>query len=132
MSESVATEQSARVAADALIAAFAGHDRERYFAAFAPDASFIFHNVPRVLTTRAAYEELWRSWEAEGFRVDSCVSSDVHLQLLGDDVAIFTHRVTTRLAGVDDPQHERETIVLRRKPGGRWLGVHEHLSPLPA
>ena len=128
---SPAAQQQACEAAEALIAAFAAHDRERYFAAFAADASFIFHNVPRVLDSRAAYEELWRTWEAEGFRVLSCVSSGAVVKLLADDVAVFTHHVTTRLAGVDQDQQERETIVLRREGDGRWLGVHEHLSPLP-
>ena len=131
MSESTTHADSAREAAEALIDAFAAHDRERYFGAFAPEASFIFHHVPRVLASRAAYEELWRSWEAEGFHVGSCISSDAQVQMLGDDVAVFTHHVTTRLDGVDEFQQERETIVLQRQADGRWLGVHEHLSPLP-
>jgi ketosteroid isomerase-like protein len=132
MSEPVAQEQAARHAAESLIGAFAGHDPERYFAAFAPEATFIFHNVPQVLGSRAAYEQLWRSWEADGFHVRSCVSSDARIQLVGVDVAVFTHHVTTALDGVDAVQRERETIVLERQADGRWLGVHEHLSPLPA
>jgi uncharacterized protein (TIGR02246 family) len=132
MSVSARQANGAREAAEALISAFASHDREGYFAAFAPDASFIFHNVPHVLASRAAYEELWRVWEADGFRVRSCLSSEADLKLLGDEVAVFTHSVTTTLDGVDEVQHERETIVLRREPDGRWLAVHEHLSPLPS
>jgi ketosteroid isomerase-like protein len=124
--------QAARDAAESLIGAFAGHDRARYFAAFAPEATFIFHNVPRVLDSRADYEQLWAAWEGEGFHVRSCVSTDARIELLGDAVAVFTHNVTTELDGVDQAQRERETIVLQRQSDGRWLGVHEHLSPLPA
>ncbi|XQM27237.1 hypothetical protein ACNSZF_13125 [Burkholderia gladioli] len=39
------TEQQVLAAADVLIDAFARHDREAYFAAFAPEASFVFHHV---------------------------------------------------------------------------------------
>jgi ketosteroid isomerase-like protein len=30
-----------------------------------------------------------------------------------------------------DTVHERETIVMAHGADGRWLGVHEHLSPQP-
>jgi uncharacterized protein (TIGR02246 family) len=128
---SASPEESARAAAQALISAFASHDRERYFSSFTPDASFIFHNVPQMLDSRAAYEALWTQWEQEGFRVRSCVSEDSELRMLSDDIALFKHRVTTHLDGVPEPSLERETIVLQRQAGGNWLAVHEHLSPLP-
>jgi ketosteroid isomerase-like protein len=116
-------------AADGLVQAFGGHDVAGYFAAFRPDATFTFYTHPEPLRSRAAYEELWRSWEADGFRVLSCVSSDRHVQDLGD-VAVFTHRVATRvvLDGTEQDLDERETIVFTRE-GGHWLAVHEHLSP---
>ncbi|MCV7419511.1 nuclear transport factor 2 family protein [Mycobacterium yunnanensis] len=111
-----------------VIAAFGSHDTARYFAGFAPEATFLFHAEPALLPSRAAYEELWAQWEREGFRVLSCRSVNPRLDLVTDDVAVFTHWVRTRLAGVDEEQRERETIVLRRGADGRWLGVHEHLS----
>ncbi len=116
-----------RAAAD-LLAAFGAHDTRRYFDAFAPEATFLFHNAPAVIPSRAAYEALWVEWEEDGFRVLSCRSLEPRLDLVTDDVAVFTHTVRTRLAGVADEQRERETIVLRRDADGRWLGVHEHLS----
>ena len=119
---------SAMQAAVDVIAAFGSHDTARYFGAFAPDATFLFHAEPALITSRAEYEALWASWEADGFRVQSCRSVDPRLDLVTDDVAVFTHAVRTRLAGVDDEQRERETIVFRREADGRWLGVHEHLS----
>jgi ketosteroid isomerase-like protein len=111
-----------------VIAAFGAHDTARYFDGFAPEATFLFHAESELLSSRAAYEARWVDWEKDGFRVLSCTSLNPRLDLITDDVAVFTHSVRTRLAGVDDEQRERETIVLRREADGRWLGVHEHLS----
>jgi ketosteroid isomerase-like protein len=118
-------------AADALLAAFASHDRVAYFAAFAPEATFLFHTSPRLLRSRAEYEQEWAMWEADGFHVDGCEATERRIDLVGADVAILTHRVRTRLAGVTDVQRERETIVFRRTAPHRWHAVHEHLSPDP-
>ncbi|TFC17636.1 DUF4440 domain-containing protein [Cryobacterium algoritolerans] len=120
----------ALAAADTIIDDFGHHRRDAYFAGFAAEATFVFHTVPERLETRAAYEELWRDWEqTNGFRVLGCTSANRRLQLLGT-VAVFSHDVTTLLEsdGVEETQRERETIVLALQ-GGRWLGVHEHLSP---
>lgn len=118
-------------AADALLAAFAAHDRDAYFAAFAPEATFVFHTTPRVLGSRAEYEAEWASWEDDGFHVEGCETLDRRIDLVAPDVAVLTHRVRTRLAGVDETQRERETILFRRDGSGSWLAVHEHLSPDP-
>ncbi|WP_026618689.1 ketosteroid isomerase-like protein [Ensifer sp. WSM1721] len=124
--------QAVLAAADRLVAAFARHDSPAYFAAFAPAATFVFHNLDRPLLSRAEYEAEWALWEErDGFRVLACRSSDRHVQMLGD-VAIFTHRVETELefAGEPTTTKERETIVFERTPAGEWRAVHEHLSPL--
>lgn len=125
-------EREVRAAAEALVAAFGSHDTAAYFAAFAPEASFVFHSTPDVLADRAAYEDLWAQWESEGFRVLGCTSRDLRVQPLGADAAIVTHRVATRvvLDGVEEQLDERESIVFARVDDGRWLAVHEHLSPL--
>ncbi|WP_223863586.1 nuclear transport factor 2 family protein [Streptomyces sp. 5-10] len=120
-------------AADALVAAFGEGRLDDYFAAFAPDATFVFHTTPERLTSTADYRALWDRWVAEDdFRVLSCASTDRLVQLLGD-TAVFTHRVETTVsttAGAETT-HERETIVFRRQPHGHWLAVHEHLSAAP-
>jgi ketosteroid isomerase-like protein len=126
MSETDAS--SALRAAAELVAAFGSHDTRRYFDAFAPEATFLFHAEPALVPNRAAYEAMWADWERDGFRVLSCRSVEPRVDLVTDDVAVFTHGVRTRLAGVEDEQRERETIIFRRDPEGRWLGVHEHLS----
>lgn len=120
-------------AAAALVAAYGAHDVEGYFGAFAPEATFIFYSTPRVLGSRAAYETEWRSWEADGFRVLGCRSLEGHVHMLTDDIAIFAHRVRTRLrdASGEHDLAERESIIFRRDADGRWLGVHEHLSAEP-
>lgn len=125
-------EDGVLAAAARIVDAFSRHDTDAYFAAFAADASFIFHNLDRVLTSRDAYRAEWRRWEErDGFRILGCRSSDRHVQLAGD-VAVFAHAVETdvSIAGETMTNRERETIVFRRK-GGDWVAFHEHLSVLP-
>jgi ketosteroid isomerase-like protein len=124
------TEATLLAAADALVSAFSRHDRDAYFAAFSPNATFVFYNLDRTLDNRAAYEAEWSLWEErDGFRVLGCRSKDRKIQLVGD-VAIFTHAVETDLSVGGEPvtNNERETIVFSRDAAGRWLAVHEHLS----
>ena len=125
------TQDEVLEAAQLLVAAFGAHDVETYFDSFAADATFVFPNCPAPLESRAEYEAIWKTWEQEGFRVEGCASSDQRVQLVTDEVAIFTHDVSTTLAGDEAPQLERESIVFRKNASGRWLGVHEHLSADP-
>ena len=129
-------EDQVLAAADELVDAFAQGRTDAYFAAFAPDATFVFHTTARRLGSVDEYREQWRAWEADdGFRVLACASSDRLVQLLGDEAAIFVHAVETRIATRAGEQtlHEHETIVFRRDAAaGRWLAVHEHLSPAAA
>jgi ketosteroid isomerase-like protein len=119
-------------AAAHIVAAFGAHDRDAYFATFAPEATFLFHTSPRVLGNRAEYEQEWATWEQDGFRVLGCQSSNGQVHMIASDCAVFTHTVRTRLAdGAGSIETgERETIVFTLQDG-RWLGVHEHLSPDP-
>jgi len=125
------TLQVRQAAAD-LVAAFASNDTTRYFACFSEDATFLFHTLPQPLLSRRAYEDLWAQWQAEGFAVLGCESSNVQVSLQGE-VAIFMHEVATRIriAGEAHQLAERETIVFRRQ-GERWLACHEHLSVVTA
>lgn len=119
-------------AARRLVEAFASNDTERYFAAFSPQATFVFHTTGEVLSDRATYRALWDSWQEDGLRVLACESREPRVSVLGN-VAIFIHEVATRvsLAGTLSDSLERETIVFHRQPQGGWLAVHEHLSPRP-
>jgi ketosteroid isomerase-like protein len=127
-------EQDVLGAAQALMGAFAEGRVDAYFACFSEDATFLFHTTPERLGSRAAYRELWARWEREdGFAIVSCTSTAGHADVLGDDAAVFTHDVATRVRthGGEADLRERETIVFARRDG-RWLAVHEHLSPAPA
>lgn len=121
-------------AADRLVAAFAVTDTEAYFAAFSPEATFIFHPEAQSLGSRAAYRRLWDSWLAGGWRVLECRSSEQSIQLLGS-TAVFSHRVATTVQidreGGRDTSDERETIIFSRATDGSIVCVHEHLSPCP-
>lgn len=116
-------------AASAIVDAFAATDRARYFAAFSPQATFVFHTEPARLDDRASYERLWDEWVASGWRVISCTSSERHVQLL-PEAAIFSHTVDTTVETADGPEsyRERETIVFAAE-GEQLVAVHEHLSP---
>jgi ketosteroid isomerase-like protein len=123
-----------RDAVAAIVAAFGEGRLDDYFASFRPDTSFIFYTAPHRLDTVQEYRDLWQRWvEEDGFRVVSCQTHDTDIREHGD-IAIVTHSVTTVVSTNDgeDTVRERETVVLERQPDGRWLGVHEHLSPMPA
>lgn len=125
-------ESEVMAAATDLVEAFGRHDTPAYFAGFAEHATFVFHTTDRVLTSRAQYEELWRRWEADDdFHVLSCESSEQQVQALGD-TAVLNHRVrtTVRTTAGEESLRERESIVFVRRDG-RWLAIHEHLSPDP-
>ena len=129
---SAPVEEAVLEAARGLVEAFGRHDTAAYFGCFAGEATFVFYTVDGPLRSRAEYAALWQRWEREdGFRVVSCGSVDQHVQVVDDRVAVVTHRVATRVAtsAGEESLDERETIVFARQPDGRWLAVHEHLSP---
>jgi ketosteroid isomerase-like protein len=125
------TEQEVQDAASAIVEAFAATDSDRYFAGFAPDATFIFHTEPARLESRGEYERLWTEWVDSGWRVLECQSSHQVVQCFPGG-AVFSHEVLTRVdtGDTEDAYRERETIVFRVDDGG-IIAVHEHLSPLP-
>ena len=127
------SREEVEAAASAIVEAFAATDGPRYFATFAPDATFVFHTEPARLDDRGAYERLWDEWVASGWRVVSCASSDRHV-LVFPGGAVFTHTVDTTAETPDgrDSYRERETIVFRTDPTRGLVAVHEHLSPMPA
>lgn len=128
MTSTAHLKEHVQQAASELINAFASNNSDAYFAAFSEDATFLFYTLPAPLLSRAAYREVWNGWQADGFAVLDCRSSNVHINLHGD-TAIFMHDVATRVRfGAEESQfHERESIVFRHD-GSRWLACHEHLS----
>ena len=119
-----------KTAAD-LVGHFGSSRVSEYFACFSESADFIFYTHTERLKSRQAYEDLWKTWEAEmNFKVLSCTSTNQDVRLVGDTVAIFTHNVSTNISTNDgaDTVLERETIVFELV-NGSWLAIHEHLSP---
>lgn len=132
MNESKAIAE-VRATADAIVAAYGAHRTDDYLQAFHPEATFVFYSSPERLNSRAEFRAEWDRWMREdGFGVLGCVSSDQLVQPFGD-VAVFTHRLETRLRtnSGEEAVLERETIVFSRQADGSWLAVHEHLSPEP-
>lgn len=127
------TRDAVLAAADHLIAAYAATDTEAYFACFSPDATFVFPTELRRLDDRAAYERLWSGWTQDGWRVESCQSTERAVQLFGS-TAVFTHSVhtVTSIGGTQTPTDERESIVFARNARGALTAVHEHLSSAPS
>jgi kynurenine formamidase/ketosteroid isomerase-like protein len=129
------SRQEVEEAAERLVAAFAATDTEAYFAAFSPDATFIFHPENEALGSRSAYRTVWNGWLADGWCVLECRSTEQHIQLLGS-TAVFSHRVATTVqtdrSGGRLESDERETVVFTRGPHGSIVAVHEHLSPCPS
>lgn len=131
MTEADVREAEAREAVARLVSAFGDGRLEDYFGSFHPDCSFIFHTTEQRLGSVEEYRELWRRWVHEdGFEVLGCRTGNTSVQLWGE-VAVVTHDVDTRVRTNDGEEDlsERETIVLARQADGRWLAVHEHLSP---
>lgn len=124
------SEKAAFAAAQRIVDLFSAHNVAAYFQCFAENASFVFYNHSEVLTCRKAYEDLWQQWEKQhGFKVLNCQSHAPHITLF-NDVAVFTHKVTTQLLwdGETCLNHEKESIILLRQEN-RWICIHEHLSP---
>ena len=125
--------EEVEVAASAIVDAFAATDGPRYFATFAPDATFVFHTEGARLEDRGAYERLWAEWVASGWRVVTCTSSESAVQPFPGG-AVFSHTVDTTVETPDgrDSYRERESIVFRTDSNRGLVAVHEHLSPMPA
>lgn len=126
-------EQEVRRAAEVLVASFARSDLDAYFSGFTLDATFLFPTTQALLPSVAAYRTTWAQWERDqDFQVLDCSTSDTDVRVHGD-TGVLTHRVrtTVRASGATSVLDERETIVFRRQDDGRWLAVHEHLSPTP-
>lgn len=82
------------------------------------------------------YRAEWNRWAAEQEVVPVPLSVDTHimkLQMLGQ-AAVLTHSIDSRerTDTGEEAVHEIETIVFGRQPDGRWLIVHQHLSPRAA
>lgn len=126
-----AAEEEVLAAYTQILDAFAAGRVTEYFSRFHERASFLFWDE-HLLGSRQEYRRRWEEWEEEdGFRVLGADASDVRVSVFGD-TAIVTHTIETETETHEGAEtvSERESIVFAREDG-RWLAVHEHLSPLP-
>ncbi|VFT11052.1 ketosteroid isomerase [Pseudomonas aeruginosa] len=122
-------------AARRLVAAFARNDAEAYFAAFSEDASFIFHNWPQPLRSRAAYRKLLGALATRGRLRSAGVRIQQYLRQPArrpGDLQPRCRHPGCASRGTESLNRERETILFRlEQQEGRWLACHEHLSAMP-
>ena len=123
-------ESAVLEAYEQLVSAFReGRDK---FGSFADEATIV--DGGHWFGSLAEYRAAWDAWtEKMGhLPVPASVETTVmSLQMLGD-TAVLVHSIESR-EGTDTEETEREieTIVFGRQPDGRWLIVHQHLSPQP-
>ncbi len=120
--------EQVRDAYDRLMAAFVTGNTEEYFDCFHEDASFVFPGEA-VLEPLSAYRSAWSRWQREGVQFTDVVADDISVRVVGE-TAVVTHRIQTTVidSGEANVDREQESIVFARV-GGKWLAVHEHLSP---
>jgi ketosteroid isomerase-like protein len=116
-----------------LVSAFREGRWDDKFACFAPEATVV--DGAQWFGSLDEYRSAWERWAAEQDVLPVPLSVDTRvmkLQML-DQAAVLTHSIDSRErtdAG-EETVHEVETIVFGRQPDGRWLIVHQHLSPQP-
>jgi ketosteroid isomerase-like protein len=124
-------EKEVLEAYERLVSAFReGRDK---FGSFADEATIV--DGGQWFGSLAEYRGAWDAWtEKMGhLPVPASVETRVmSLQMLGD-TAVLVHSIESqeRTDAGEETEREIETIVFGRQPGGRWLIVHQHLSPQP-
>jgi ketosteroid isomerase-like protein len=124
-------EKEVLVAYERLVSAFRqGRDK---FGSFADEATIV--DGGQWFGSLAEYRGAWDAWtEKMGhLPVPASVETRVmSLQMLGD-TAVLVHSIESqeRTDAGEETEREIETIVFGRQPGGRWLIMHQHLSPQP-
>jgi len=79
------------------------------------------------------YRAAWNRWAEQQDALPVPLSVDTRimkLQMLGQ-AAVLTHSIDSRerTEAGEETAHEVETIVFGKQLDGRWLIVHQHLSP---
>jgi ketosteroid isomerase-like protein len=126
-----ATQNEVLEAYAGLVDAFREGRWDDKFAFFAEEATVF--DGGRWFGSLDEYRAAWNRWAAahDVLPVPLSVETRVmKLQMVGQ-AAVLTHAIESRErtdAG-EETVHEVETIVFGKQPDGRWLIVHQHLSP---
>lgn len=124
-------ESEIRQAYERLVAAFREGRWDDKFASFAEEATVVDGGA--WFGSLSEYRAAWNRWAEQQDVLPVPLSVDTRimkLQMLGQ-AAVLTHSIDSRErtdAG-EETAHEVETIVFGWQPDGRWLIVHQHLSP---
>jgi ketosteroid isomerase-like protein len=116
---------------EALVTAFReGRDK---FGSFADEATIV--DGGRWFGSLRDYRAAWDAWTKKMGHLpvpDSVETRVMSLQMLGE-TAVLVHSIESqeRTASGEETEREIETIVFGRRPDGRWLIVHQHLSAQP-
>jgi ketosteroid isomerase-like protein len=100
------------------------------FPSFADEATIV--DGGRWFGSLAEYREAWEAWVAEHGPLvpDSLETRVLDLRVFGDTaVLIQSIESRERTDAGGETEHEIETIVFGRQLDGRWLVIHQHLSP---
>jgi len=115
-----------------LVSAFREGRWDEKFLSFADDATVV--DGGRWFGSLEEYRSAWNEWAAQQDTLPVPLSVDtriLRLQMLGQS-AVLTHAIDSRERtddGGEETVSEVETIVLAEQSDGRWLIVHQHLSP---
>jgi ketosteroid isomerase-like protein len=114
-----------------LVASFREGRWQDKFASFAEEATVV--DGGRWFGSLDEYRSAWNEWAAQHDVVPVPLSVDTRvmkLQMLGQ-AAVLTHFIESRerTDAAEESVQEVETIVFGKQPDGRWLIVHQHLSP---
>jgi ketosteroid isomerase-like protein len=126
-----AVESEVREAYEQLVAAFREGRWDDKFASFAEEATVV--DGGRWFGSLSEYRAAWNRWAAEQDALPVPLSVDTRimkLQVLGQ-AAVLTHSIDSRerTDTGEETAREVETIVFGKQHDGRWLIVHQHLSP---
>ena len=121
-----------REAYEGLVSAFREGRVDDKFAFFADDATVA--DGGRWFGSLEEYRAGWDRWLAEqgGFvPPDSVETRILKLRVFGD-AAVLIHSIDSRQRtdSGEERELEIETIVFGRQPDGRWLIVHQQISPM--
>jgi len=124
-------EREVLEAYEQLVSAFREGRWDEKFVSFADEATVV--DGGRWFGSLNEYRDAWNRWAAthETLPVPASVETRVlKVQMLGD-VAVLTHSIESRERSDDgeETEHEVESIVFAKQPDGRWLVVHQHISP---
>jgi ketosteroid isomerase-like protein len=128
-----AVESEVREAYEGLVAAFREGRWAEKFTYFAEEATVV--DGGRWFGSLDEYRTAWNRWASQHDTLPVPLSVDTRvmkIQMLGD-VAVLTHSIESReqTGTGEETAHEVETIVFGKQPDGRWLIVHQHISPQP-